>query len=154
MKTCVVTATYGCAPNKVWLYMTNPTLNSWNPSVASAEVDLEGMHIVEKNKDGTTTDIHFDKLDKPRRISCTFTRGKIRGAFTAILLGSADSTSLECTLDVEGLGLFAKPQKKLEGYLETLIKQIKRGTALWCSVFLYRKRLFREVCPQNFARYL
>ena len=63
------------------------------------------MHIVEKNKDGTTTDIHFDKLDKPRRISCTFTRGKIRGAFTAILLGSADSTSLECTLDVEGLGL-------------------------------------------------
>ena len=28
MKTCVVTATYGCAPNKVWLYMTNPTLNS------------------------------------------------------------------------------------------------------------------------------
>lgn len=94
MKTCVVTATYGCAPNKVWLYMTNPTLNSWNPTVASAEVDLEGMHIVEKNKDGTTTDIHFDKLDKPRRISCTFTRGKIRGAFTAILLGSADSTSL------------------------------------------------------------
>ena len=50
MKTCVVTATYGCAPNKVWLYMTNPTLNSWNPTVASAEVDLEGMHIVEKNK--------------------------------------------------------------------------------------------------------
>ena len=81
-----------------------------------------GMHIVEKNKDGTTTDIHFDKLDKPRRISCTFTRGKIRGAFTAILLGSADSTSLECTLDVEGLGLFAKPQKKLEAYLETLRK--------------------------------
>ena len=111
MKTCVVTATYGCAPNKVWLYMTNPTLNSWNPTVASAEVDLEGMHIVEKNKDGTTTDIHFDKLDKPRRISCTFTRGKIRGAFTAILLGSADSTSLECTLDVEGLGLFAKRRK-------------------------------------------
>ena len=107
MKTCVVTATYGCAPNKVWLYMTNPTLNSWNPTVASAEVDLEGMHIVEKNKDGTTTDIHF---------------GKIRGAFTAILLGSADSTSLECTLDVEGLGLFAKPQKKLEAYLETLRK--------------------------------
>ena len=103
MKTCVVTATYGCAPNKVWLYMTNPTLNSWNPTVASAEVDLEGMHIVEKNKDGTTTDIHFDKLDKPRRISCTFTRGKIRGAFTAILLGSADSTSLECTLDVDCL---------------------------------------------------
>lgn len=122
MKTCVVTATYGCAPNKVWLYMTNPTLNSWNPTVASAEVDLEGMHIVEKNKDGTTTDIHFDKLDKPRRISCTFTRGKIRGAFTAILLGSADSTSLEYTLDVEGLGLFAKPQKKLEAYLETLRK--------------------------------
>ena len=102
MKTCVVTATYGCAPNKVWLYMTNPTLNSWNPTVAS--------------------DIHFDKLDKPRRISCTFTRGKIRGAFTAILLGSADSTSLECTLDVEGLGLFAKPKKKLEEYLETLRK--------------------------------
>ena len=52
MKTCVVTATYGCAPNKVWLYMTNPTLNSWNPTVASAAVDLDGMHLVEKNKDG------------------------------------------------------------------------------------------------------
>lgn len=58
----------------------------------------------------------------PAVSAALFTRGKIRGAFTAILLGSADSTSLECTLDVEGLGLFAKPQKKLEEYLETLRK--------------------------------
>ena len=136
MKTCVVTATYGCAPNKVWLYMTNPTLNSWNPTVASAEVDLEGMHIVEKNKDGTTTDIHFDKLDKPRRISCTFTRGKIRGAFTAILLGSADSTSLECTLDVEGLGLFAKPRKKLEEYEHPRLSVLDTNAR---AIALYRR---------------
>ena len=31
MKTCVVTATYGCAPNKVWLYMTNPTPEQLEP---------------------------------------------------------------------------------------------------------------------------
>lgn len=29
MKTCVVTANYSCDPNKVWLYMTKPTLNHW-----------------------------------------------------------------------------------------------------------------------------
>ena len=55
-------------------------------------------------------------------ISPAVSAALLPAAFTAILLGSADSTSLECTLDVEGLGLFAKPQKKLEEYLETLRK--------------------------------
>lgn len=120
MKTCVVTATYACSPNKVWLYLTNPTLNGWNPDVASAEAALEGMQMTEKHQDGSTTSIQFSRLDKPRRMSCTFVRGRIRGTFTAILLGSGDSTSVECTLDVDGMGLFAKPQKKLEEFLETL----------------------------------
>ena len=26
MKSCVVTANYACDPNKVWLYLTKPTL--------------------------------------------------------------------------------------------------------------------------------
>ena len=29
MKSCVVTANYACDPNKVWLYLTKPTLNGW-----------------------------------------------------------------------------------------------------------------------------
>ena len=29
MKSCVVTANYACDPNKVWLYLTKPTLNNW-----------------------------------------------------------------------------------------------------------------------------
>ena len=130
MKTCVVTATYGCAPNKVWLYMTNPTLNSWNPTVASAEVDLEGMHIVEKNKDGTTSKfekrgaaVEVPEWDASKCLQCNQCALVCpHAAIRPILLGSADSTSLECTLDVEGLGLFAKPKKKLEEYLETLRK--------------------------------
>ena len=28
MKSCVVTANYACDPNKVWLYLTKPTLLS------------------------------------------------------------------------------------------------------------------------------
>ena len=43
------------------------------------------------------------------------------GAASVMCTGT-QAASLECTLDVEGLGLFAKPQKKLEEYLETLRK--------------------------------
>ena len=41
-------------------------------------------------------------------------------AFTALLLGGGDATSVECTLDVNGLGLFAKPEKLLNERLEML----------------------------------
>ena len=37
-----------------------------------------------------------------------------------LLLGGGDSTSVECTLDVNGLGLFAKPAKLLEERLDML----------------------------------
>ena len=43
---------------------------------------------------------------------------------TAILMGGGDSTSLECTLDVDGLGLFTKPQKLLDERLEMLRKAL------------------------------
>ena len=39
---------------------------------------------------------------------------------TALLLGGGDATSVECTLDVNGLGLFAKPEKLLNERLEML----------------------------------
>ena len=42
----------------------------------------------------------------------------------AILMGGGDSTSLECTLDVDGLGLFTKPQKLLDERLEMLRKAL------------------------------
>ncbi|MEE0801831.1 MAG: hypothetical protein U0L91_11255 [Gemmiger sp.] len=124
MKSCVVTATYACSANKVWLYLTNPTLNSWRPDVTSAEIDPGGMKIVEKHQDGSTTEILFTNMEKPRRMTCNFVKGRVKGTFTAILFGSAESTSLECTLDVEGLGLFAKPQKQLQAFLETLRKAL------------------------------
>ena len=124
MKTCVVTANYSCDTNKVWLYLTKPTLNHWRSDVSEYEESDDGLKGTEHNTDGGTTEIVFTRKEKPRRISCTFTRGKIRGAFTAILLGSADSTSLECTLDVDGLGFFTKPQKLLEERLEMLRKAL------------------------------
>ena len=42
----------------------------------------------------------------------------------ALLLGGGDSTSVECTLDVNGLGLFKKPKKLLEERLEMLRKTL------------------------------
>ena len=38
----------------------------------------------------------------------------------ALLLGGGDATSVECTLDVNGLGLFTKPEKLLNERLEML----------------------------------
>ena len=37
MKSCVVTANYACDPNKVWLYLTKPTLNNWRKDVSGYE---------------------------------------------------------------------------------------------------------------------
>ena len=88
--------------------------------VGEAEIDPDGAHMKEKNKDGSVTEIQILESEKPRRLRCTFTRGRIRGSFTAILLGGGDATSLECTMEVEGMGLFAKPRKGLEERLDML----------------------------------
>lgn len=124
MKTCVVTASYSCDPAKVWLYMTNPTLNHWRSDVKEAEISADGMQVREKNTDGSTTEIVFSRKEKPRCLSCTFANGRVHGSFTAILLGGGNSTSVECTMEVEGMGLFAKPQKKLEERMEMLRKTL------------------------------
>ena len=108
MKTCVVTANYSCDPNKVWLYLTKPTLNHWRSDVSEYEESDDGLKGVEHNTDGGKTEIVFTRKDKARHLSCNFRKGKINGTFTAILMGGGDSTSLECTLDVDGLGLFTK----------------------------------------------
>lgn len=124
MKTCVVTASYSCPPAKVWLYLTNPNLNHWRTDLNEAVIDSDGQHIQEKNKDGSVTEVQIVEAEKPRRLRCTFTRGRISGSFTAILLGGGDATSLECTMEVEGMGLFAKPKKGLEERLEMLHKAL------------------------------
>lgn len=120
MKTCVVTASYACDPSKVWLYLTKPTLGNWRKDVRDYEESDDGLRVVEHNTDGSTTELHFTRKEKPRCLSCSFQHGKVSGTFTAILLGGGDSTSLECTMEVSGLGLFAKPKKMLEERLNML----------------------------------
>lgn len=120
MKTCVVTANYACDPNKVWLYLTKPTLNGWRKDVKEYEESDDGLRVVEHNTDGSTTELQFSRREKPRCLSCSFRNGKVNGTFTAILLGGGDSTSLECTMEINGLGLFAKPKKLLEERLQML----------------------------------
>ena len=120
MKSCVVTANYACDPNKVWLYLIKPTLNGWRRDVSSYEESGDGLKAAEKNTDGSETQIVFTRKEKPRCLSCNFQKGKISGTFTALLLGGGDATSVECTLDVNGLGLFTKPEKLLKERLEML----------------------------------
>lgn len=124
MKTCVVTATYSCPPTKVWLYLTNPKLNQWRSDLSDADVAPDGSRITERGRDGSVTEVQIVESEKPRRLRCQFTRGRIRGSFTAILLGGGDATSLECTMEVEGMGLFAKPRKGLEERLDMLRKAL------------------------------
>jgi len=87
MKSCVVTANYACDPNKVWLYLTKPTLNGWRRDVSSYEESGDGLKAAEKNTDGSETQIVFTRKEKPRCLSCNFQKGKISGPFTALLLG-------------------------------------------------------------------
>ena len=115
-----MTGNYACDPNKVWLYLTKPTLNNWRKDVSGYEESDDGMKATEKNTDGGETQIVFTRKEKPRCLSCNFQKGKISGTFTALLLGGGDSTSVECTLDVNGLGLFTKPAKLMNERLEML----------------------------------
>lgn len=48
MKSCVVTANYACDPNKVWLYLTKPTLNGWRRDVSSYEESDDGLKAAER----------------------------------------------------------------------------------------------------------
>ena len=66
MKSCVVTANYACDPNKVWLYLTKPTLNGWRRDVSSYEESDDGLKAAEKNTDGSETQIVFTRKEKPR----------------------------------------------------------------------------------------
>jgi len=120
MKSCVVTVNYSCDPSKVWLYLTKPTLAGWRTDVSAYEETPDGMQATETMKDGSTTVLKFTRKEKNRCISCQFANGKKNGTFTAILLGGGDSTSLECTLEIDGLGLFKKPKPMLEQRLEML----------------------------------
>ena len=67
MKTCVVTANYSCDPNKVWLYLTKPTLNHWRSDVSEYEESDDGLKGVEHNTDGGTTEIVFTRKDPDGR---------------------------------------------------------------------------------------
>ena len=77
--------------------------------------------MVERHTDGSTTEMEFTRREKPRSLSLQLPKtGKVSGTFTVILLGGGDSTSLECTMEVKGLGVFAKPQKLLQERLTML----------------------------------
>ena len=101
MKTCVVTANYSCDPNKVWLYLTKPTLNHWRSDVSEYEESDDGLKGVEHNTDGGTTEIVFTRKDKARHLSCNFRKGKINGTFTAILMGGVSAFALTPALPDE-----------------------------------------------------
>lgn len=124
MKTCVVTENYACSPNKVWLYLTNPNLNHWRTDLTEADISSDGLSVTEHHKDGSVTEITFSEKEKPRRIRCSFANGRKHGTFIAVLLGGGDSTSLECTMQIEGMGLFQKPNKPLQERLEMLRKAL------------------------------
>ena len=93
MKSCVVTASYSCPPQKVWLYLTNANLNHWRTDISQADISADGTKINEHNKDGSITQIKVTEAEKPRRLRCQFSRGRVHGTFTAILLGGGDATS-------------------------------------------------------------
>ena len=89
MKNCVVTASYSCPPQKVWLYLTNPNLNHWRTDLSGAEVASDGSSITEHTKDGGVIEVKVLESEKARRLRCSFTHGRVHGTFIAILLGAA-----------------------------------------------------------------
>lgn len=120
MKTCVLTANFDCDVNKVWLYLTNPVLNHWRTDVTGTELSPDGLQRTDTHKDGSKTKITYTRKEKPRAITCSFAHGRQSGTFTAILLGGQGSTSLECTFELDGIGLFDKAQKHLQPVLDML----------------------------------
>ena len=76
MKTCVVTANYSCDPNKVWLYLTKPTLNHWRSDVSEYEESDDGLKGVEHNTDGDTTEIVFTRRIRPAISAATSAKAR------------------------------------------------------------------------------
>lgn len=124
MKSCVLTENFACDPSRLWLYLTKPTLNGWRTDVTAYEAGSDGLQATQTNRDGSSTELRFTRMEKPRCISGSFVNGKKNGSFTLILLGGGDATSLECTLEINGLGLFAKPKKLLEERMTMLHKAV------------------------------
>ncbi len=124
MKSCVLTRTFSCDPSRIWLYLTNPAMNHWRKDVTAADISADGMQLVETMTDGSKTEITFTDKEKPRRMTGTFVHGKVKGGFTVILLGGGDCTSVECTFEADGLGLFTKPKKLLEERFDMLAQTL------------------------------
>ncbi len=124
MKSCVLTANYECDAAKVWLYLTNPVLNHWRTDITETEIDPEGVRRTDTHKDGSKTQITYTRREKPRAVSCTFSHGRQTGTFTAILLGGQGNASLECTFEIDGLGMFDKAHKHLQPVLDMLEKAL------------------------------
>ena len=119
MKSCVVTANYACDPNKVWLYLTKPTLNGWRRDVSSYEESDDGLKAAEKNTDGSETQIVFTRKEKPRCLSCNFQKGKISmGATHENEMGfdlTVDQALLN-QMETEALAAYGKGAVKFEKY--------------------------------------
>lgn len=126
MKSCVLTANFSCAPERVWLYLTNPTMSRWRKDVTGADISADGMQATHTHADGSTTQIVYTRKEKPRAISCDFVHGRQTGHFTAILLGGQSHTSVECNLDIDGLGLFDKAHKHLQPVLDMLTAALEQ----------------------------
>ena len=125
MKSCVLTADFNCPPSLIWQYLTRPTFNHWRTDITEVEAASDGMSETQKHADGSTTQVTFDRKERARALSCDFVHGRWHGHFTAILFGGSTS-SLECTFEVEGLGLFDKAHKHLQPILDMLKEQVER----------------------------
>lgn len=120
MKSCVLTESFSCDANRVWLYLTNASLGSWRTDVKSIELSADGMQETQALKNGGAVAVQYTEKEKPRRLCGTFTCGRQRGSFTFILLGGRGDTSLECTFSIDGIGFMGKAQKHLQPVLDML----------------------------------
>ncbi len=125
MKRCVLTASYDCDIYKVWMYLTNPTLGHWRTDITEAEISPDGMQETDTHTDGSKTQIVYSRKEKPRALSCDFVHERQHGKFTAILLGGQGGTSVECTFEMDGIGLFDKAHKHLQPVLDMLQKAVE-----------------------------
>ena len=44
MKSCVLTENFSCDPNRLWLYLSKPTLSGWRSDVTGYEESDDGMN--------------------------------------------------------------------------------------------------------------